>query len=197
MSLLFHDNLLVQDGTVLYYPDFFSVNESQMLFNQLEKSIYWKQEQIKFFNKLVDCPRLSAWYGDPGKQYVYSGILNKPLTWTKELLVIKSKVEAVAEIEFNSVLLNFYRNGQDSMGYHQDNEKEFGPNPVIASISLGGERNFRFKHIQNKDLGMTIPLSNGSLLIMKDETQHFWKHAIPKTTKVVKPRINLTFRKVI
>jgi alkylated DNA repair dioxygenase AlkB len=197
MSLLFNDNLLSQDGTVLFYPDFFSIKESQSFFDTLQKSIYWQQEQIKYFGKLVDCPRLSAWYGDPGAYYVYSGILNKPLPWTKELLVIKYKLETLCETEFNSVLLNLYRDGKDSMGFHQDNEKELGKNPCIASVSFGGTRNFRLKHLNRTDLSLTLPLSNGSVLIMKDETQDFWTHGISKTSKVVAPRINLTFRKIV
>jgi alkylated DNA repair dioxygenase AlkB len=197
MPLLFNDNILSQDGTVLFYPDFFSSNERLSLFKALEASIYWQQEQIKYFGKLVDCPRLSAWYGDPGKTYVYSGILNKPLLWTKELLIIKNKVEDLAQTNFNSVLLNLYRNGKDSMGFHQDDEKELGQNPVIASVSFGGIRNFRLKHLHKTDLSYTLPLTDGSVLIMKDETQHFWSHGISKTTKVVSPRINLTFRTIL
>jgi alkylated DNA repair dioxygenase AlkB len=197
MSLLFNDNILSQDGTVLFYPDFFSSQESKLFFETLEKTIYWQQEQIKYFGKLVDCPRLSAWYGEAGKTYVYSGILNKPLPWTKELLMIKSRVEELAQTNFNSVLLNLYRNGRDSMGFHQDDEKELGQNPTIASVSFGGTRNFRLKHLNKTDLSYTIPLSNGSALIMKDETQHFWSHGISKTSKDVLPRINLTFRQIL
>ncbi len=196
MSLLFNDNILSQDGTVLFYPDFFSAIESQALFKILETTIYWQQEQIKYFGKLVDCPRLSAWYADAGKYYVYSGILNKPLAWTKELLIIKSRVEDLVQTNFNSVLLNLYRNGKDSMGFHQDDEKELGQNPTIASVSFGGTRNFRLKHLNKLDLSYTIPLTNGSVLIMKDETQHFWSHGISKTSKDVAPRINLTFRQI-
>jgi alkylated DNA repair dioxygenase AlkB len=197
MSLLFNDNILSQDGTVLFYPDFFSNQESKLFFETLEKTIYWQQEQIKYFGKLVDCPRLSAWYGEAGKTYVYSGILNKPLPWTKELLMIKSRVEELAQTSFNSVLLNLYRNGKDSMGFHQDDEKELGQNPCIASVSFGGTRNFRLKHLNKTDLSYTIPLANGSALIMKDETQHFWSHGISKTSKDVAPRINLTFRQIL
>jgi alkylated DNA repair dioxygenase AlkB len=196
MSLLFNDNILSQDGTVLFYPDFFSSQESKQFFETLEKTIYWQQEQIKYFGKLVDCPRLSAWYADTGKYYVYSGILNKPLPWTKELLMIKSRVEELSQTNFNSVLLNLYRNGKDSMGFHQDDEKELGQNPTIASVSFGGTRNFRLKHLNKADLSYTIPLTNGSALIMKDETQHFWAHGISKTSKDVAPRINLTFRQI-
>jgi alkylated DNA repair dioxygenase AlkB len=197
MSLLFNDNILSQDGTVLFYPDFFSSQESQLFFETLEKTIYWRQEQIKYFGKLVDCPRLSAWYGDAGKTYMYSGILNQPLLWTKELLIIKTRVEELAQANFNSVLLNLYRNGKDSMGFHQDDEKELGQNPCIASVSFGGTRNFRLKHLNKTDLSYTIPLANGSALIMKDETQHFWSHGISKTSKDVAPRINLTFRQIL
>lgn len=197
MSLLFNDNILSQDGTVLFYPDFFSHQECQLLFKTLETTIYWQQEQIKYFGKLVDCPRLSAWYGEAGKTYMYSGILNKPLPWTKALLIIKSRVEELSQTNFNSVLLNLYRDGKDSMGFHQDNEKELGVNPAIASVSFGGTRNFRLKHINQSDLSHTIPLTNGSVLIMKNETQHFWLHGISKTTKAVPPRINLTFRRIL
>ena len=140
---------------------------------------------------------MTAWYGDAGKTYCYSGITVEPIPWTPLLLSIKTRVEAVANTTFNSVLLNYYRGEQDSVSWHSDDEPELGQNPVIASVSFGATRKFQFKHKTNPDLRAAIDLTPGSLLIMAGATQHFWKHQIPKTTKPVGARINLTFRVII
>lgn len=187
----------IEDGKLEYDPDFLGEGERRSLREHLIQSVPWKQEPIKLFGKEVMQPRLTAWYGDPDTAYSYSGIVMEPLPWTKALLEIKTRVENFANAPFNSVLLNYYRDGQDSMGWHSDNEPELGRNPVIASLSLGGMRRFHLKHRQRKDLeNIRMDLLDGSLLIMGGELQHHWLHQISKTKKAVAGRINLTFREV-
>jgi alkylated DNA repair dioxygenase AlkB len=188
--------LAMPDAEVLYFPCFFDLKESAMLLGQLKEKIAWQQDTIKFYGKTIPLPRLTAWYGDEGKNYQYSGIKMQPQMWNEELLLIKHKIEQVANNQFNSVLLNFYRNGQDSMAWHADDEPELGKNPVIASVSFGQERLFKFKHRKNTDLKAQITLENGSLLLMAGQTQHYWLHQIPKSTRTMKDRINLTFRTI-
>jgi alkylated DNA repair dioxygenase AlkB len=145
------------------------------------------------YGKKVDFPRLTAWYGDNDKPYTFSGITLAPKIWTKELLEIKQKIETESKVNFNSVLLNLYRSGNDSISWHTDAEKELGINPVIASVNFGATRKFQLRHIKTKEK-IEIELTHGSLLIMQGELQHFWQHQVPKTSKVVSERINLTFR---
>jgi alkylated DNA repair dioxygenase AlkB len=190
-------NLLPLDGEAYFYPDFFSAKESDALMFALQTNIDWKQEPIKIMGKEVMQPRLTAWHGDAGRSYRYSGISMDPAPWNTELLVIKEKIERVSGQTFNSVLLNFYRNGQDSMGWHRDNEKSLGIDPVIGSVSFGTARMFQFKHRQQPELRERILLTNGSFLLMKGSTQHHWHHSIPKESKVSGVRINLTFRTII
>ncbi|CDM98335.1 MAG: alpha-ketoglutarate-dependent dioxygenase AlkB [Limnospira sp. PMC 1291.21] len=184
------------DGLVILYGNFLKLAESDRLFGELYKSINWRQEQIKIFGKIRPIPRLTAWYADEGKSYTYSGIEHHAQPWNPTLKSIKSQVEDIAEVTFNSVLINLYRDGKDSMSWHSDDEPELGKNPIIASVSLGGTRRFAGKHKISKDRKFNIDLTSGSLLLMKGETQHFWQHQIPKTSRVVEPRINLTFRMV-
>lgn len=187
--------LNLPNSQILYYPNFWSLNEANFLFQDLENKIKWQQDYITLFGKTHLQPRLMAWYGDRGKIYTYSGITMYPHDWIKSLSIIKEKIEPVAQVKFNSVLLNLYRDGKDSMGWHSDNEKELGKQPIIASVSFGGERRFLLKSRDKKDNSIgEIRLSHGSLLIMGGETQEYWLHQIPKTTKPVAPRINLTFR---
>ncbi len=188
------EQLSMPDADVLIDRDFITPAESNILFSDLTANIVWEQKPIVFMGKEVMQPRLTAWYGDEGKSYTYSGWTVDPLPWTPALLTLRARVEGAAGVVFNSVLLNRYRTGQDSVGWHSDDEPELGTNPVIASVSLGAARNFQFKHKYNPDLKQTIELTNGTLLLMRGTTQHFWKHQIPKTTKVLGPRINLTFR---
>jgi alkylated DNA repair dioxygenase AlkB len=182
------------DGEVILYPFFFILKESDRFFSDLYSSVKWRQDTIQFFGKNMPLPRLTAWYGDKGKSYTYSGIEQHPEPWTPTLRLIKSKVEEISEVTFNSVLLNLYRDGKDSVSWHSDDEPELGENPIIASVSFGAARRFSLKHKISKDRKIDIDLPNGSLLLMKGETQHFWQHQIAKTSKSVQPRINLTFR---
>jgi len=155
----------------------------------------WRQEEITVYGKPYLQPRLSAWYGDLA--YSYSGIRLEPLPWTSTLLDIKLRVEALVKHQFNSVLLNYYRDQSDSMGMHSDDERELGPQPAIASLSLGEERTFLLRHKSRKDLKtVRLALSSGSLLLMQGQTQQYWRHGINKERQVCAPRINLTFRTI-
>jgi alkylated DNA repair dioxygenase AlkB len=189
-------NILPFNGEVLYMPQFFTQAESDVYFKYLSEDIAWRQEPIKMFGKEVLQPRLTAWYGDEGKSYSYSGITMQPQTWTDELLQIKHRIEAFAGVRFTSALLNYYRNGHDSMGWHRDNEKELGLNPVIGSVSFGAPRNFQLRNYANKGIVKTISLTHGSFLLMRGETQHYWEHRVPKASNAG-ARINLTFRVIV
>lgn len=188
--------LSMPDAEVFFYRNFFNINESDNLFKILFKEIKWRQDKLKIYGKEINLPRKTAWYGDKNKSYKFSGIHLEPECWTPTLLKIKEKVEAVTDIQFNSVLLNLYRDGNDGISWHTDAEPELGQNPVISSVSFGGTRKFVFRHKQDKKLKSEINLTHGSLLLMTGTTQHFWQHQIPKTLKKVQPRINLTFRKI-
>ena len=190
------NNLNLPDAEVYFDPQFYAKEESDLYFRQLMDEVNWKQESIKLFGKLLPMPRLTAWYGDKG--YTYSGLLNEPQQWLPVLQELKKSVEKASGQEYNSVLLNLYRTGQDSMGWHSDDEAALGNEPSIASLSFGAERRFSFKHRSRKDIKpQSINLTNGSLLLMQGPTQHHWLHQVPKTAKPVQPRINLTFRKVV
>ena len=186
-------SLEMPDADVRFYPAFFSPEESAAYFEKLRETVNWEQQEFKIYGKTVLMPRLIAWYGD--KSYSYSGITHQPNAWTKELLEIKARVEEAAETSFNSVLINLYRDEKDSVGWHSDDEPELGKNPIIASVSFGGLRQFQFKH-KTKDLRQSIELTNGSLLIMGGECQHHWQHRIPKSKKTIPARMNLTFRRI-
>lgn len=190
------ENLLPLDGEAYFLKNFLDADRSNELMRVLESSLNWKEEKVRIFGKWIMQPRKVAWYGDPGTDYTYSGLKHSPDVWTKELLSLKSMVEEKLSESFNSVLANLYRNERDSNGWHSDNEKELGENPVIASLSFGETREFLMRHKQ-KDFKLKIPLETGSLLVMKGGTQAFWKHTLPKRTRRLGPRINLTFRKII
>lgn len=182
------------DAEITYYPDFFSTEKANELFRKLIEEIPWQQDSITVFGKTHPQPRLTALFGNDGKTYSYSNIIMQPNKWTPILMYIKNEIEEVCHENFTTVLLNLYRNGKDSNGWHADNEKELGRNPVIASVSFGAERSFHLQHNSIKEAKLKITLEHGSLLLMKGTTQHFWKHQIPKTAKPIGERINLTFR---
>ena len=164
------------------------------IFFDLKNTIPWQQDEIRVFGKIHQQPRLTALYGNKDKTYSYSNIKMSPNPWIPILEKIKLEIEKVCPTEFTTVLLNYYRDGKDSNGWHADDEKELGINPIIASMSFGVTRNFQLKHNSNTGIKKNILLEHGSLLIMKGTTQHYWKHQIPKTAKLIGPRINLTFR---
>jgi len=184
------------DNTLLIYSNFLSSKEADLCYTKLMKNIEWQTREITLFGKSMLMPRLTAWYGDEGVEYTYSKNKEIALPWTEELLFLKSKLEVELSSTFNSVLLNLYRNENDSMGWHADNEPELGKHPLIASISLGATRRFRIKNLKTKQT-QGFDLEHGSLLVMQGDFQEKWNHAIPKTKREVGPRINLTFRKIV
>ena len=184
------------DAEIHYFPNFFSIEASDCLLKTLNQKINWRQNTIGLYGKKSLVPRLEAWYGDTGKSYSYSGIQMDPTPWIDELLEIKLAIEKHAKKTFNSVLVNYYRNGRDKVAWHSDDEKELGKNPIIGSISFGAERKFKLRHKSHKINGLKaeINLKHGSLLLMKGETQHNWMHEIPRTSHQIGPRVNLTYR---
>ena len=190
-SLRFPEQLLE------YFPGFLQETESLLLLETLVSEVPWKQQTIYMYGKEVVTPRLTAWYGDSEKTYQFSGTSFDPVPWTKELYDLKLKIETATRIQFNSVLLNYYRDGNDSVAWHGDNEKELGKNPHIASVSLGQPRKFEFRHKTEHARKYALQLENGSLLIMKGDLQHTWEHRIPKSKNENGPRINMTFRTIL
>ena len=190
-QLMQPQELLPYDGSALYRSGFFNSGECEQMFRSINDETPWEARNIILFGKEVPQPRLACWYGDLA--YSYSGITLDPRPMTPTLLEVKQRCEEAASTRFNSVLVNLYRDGQDSMGLHADDEPELGPEPIIASVSFGGERNFRLRHRQSKEL-QQISLASGSLLVMSGLSQECWMHDVPKTKKFVEPRINLTFR---
>jgi alkylated DNA repair dioxygenase AlkB len=187
-GLVFPENLLDFD------PHFIEGERGMELLQKWTKEVPWQQQSIQMYGKLVLTPRLTAWYGDVHKTYRFSGTRFDPLPWTPELMDLRQRIIAATGMQFNSVLLNFYRNGDDSVAWHSDNERELGTKPHIASLSVGQGRNFEFRHKTHHQKKYSIRLENGSLLIMKGDLQTFWEHRIPKSAKETGARINLTFR---
>jgi alkylated DNA repair dioxygenase AlkB len=201
-TLLFDDapqssalNLLPKDGCVQYFPSILKVDSCSSLLHGLMHSLDWRVDQLMMFGKLITTKRKVAWVGDSGCAYTYSGVKKEPQPWTPELLCIKNTLEDLAQWKFNSCLLNLYHDGSEGMGWHSDDEPELHPDAPIASLSLGGERKFAFKHKTDK-LSASLLLENGSVLLMHSPTQNFWNHSLLKTARPVAPRINLTFRAI-
>ncbi len=190
------ETIQLQDAELIYWPQLFGEDESK-LFLQLMKTTDWQSETIRIMGVDRVVPRLTAWYGDNGADYYYSGIKHSPLAWTNPLLAIKEKIEKKSGESFNSALCNLYRNGQDSVAWHADDEHELGDRPVIASISFGATRIFQLKHKYQPKLRHKMSLTSGSLLLMKAGMQSHWLHQVPKEPKVTEPRINITFRNII
>lgn len=202
MSSLFNDipapslNLLPQDGIVNYYGKILNAKEAVFYFQTLLDTIDWQNDKAIIFGKEIITKRKVAWYGDKNFSYTYSKIEKFALPWTKELLELKTLVEKISGENFNSCLLNLYHNGEEGMAWHSDAEKDLKKNGAIASLSLGAERKFSFKHKTN-GYTKSLRLENGSLLVMKGQTQSHWLHSLPKEKKVNTPRINLTFRSIV
>jgi alkylated DNA repair dioxygenase AlkB len=192
-----NSNLLPFQGETKLVQDFFSLKLADHYFQKLQNSLDWKQEPIRIFGKMVMQPRLTALYGDEGRPYGYSGIFMIPKPWTTELNEMKVRLLDFTGVEFTHVLCNYYRNGQDSMGWHRDNEAVLGKNPSIASVTFGATRIFQIRHYDTKNHKLEIPLTHGSLLLMTGESQHHWEHQLPKTKKILGSRVNLTFRRLI
>lgn len=195
LSLTAHcSSFQLPDAEIAFYPSLLNEEDSDRLLTKLTQTIDWRQDWITVYGRSLPQPRLTAWVGDPGKAYTYSGITMQPTAWTDILLDLKTTVDAIAGVTFNSVLLNLYRDGNDSMGWHSDDEPELGQNPVIGSLSLGGTRQFMLRHKHQKTFKTKLPLTAGSFLLMQGPTQHYWQHQVPKTKRAVAPRLNLTFR---
>lgn len=215
-------HLTVPDGWIFYVERFFNAQWSNRIIEYFQENdtvdwrrakwrdvsagdldcmnfsnIKWKQDTIKLYGKVIPLPRLTAWYGDAGKDYTYSGIKSRPNQWNDGLLHIKNKIEQVAGAQFNSVLLNWYRDGQDHLNWHADDEKGLGQNPLIASANFGAERDFIIRRNIDHSQKITVPLKNGTVLLMGGSLQHFWQHSVPKRKGIDKSRFNLTFRRII
>ncbi len=185
------------DAVMRYYQYFLSEEKADYYYNTLLKTIPWQQGEVKVFGKVYAQPRLTSLHGNILNSYTYSGLTLQPLPMTGALLELLNLIKKVSDHDYNCVLLNLYRNGSDSNGWHADNEKELGKHPQIASFSFGGSRFFHFKHRHIKEQRHKIELHHGSLLLMERAMQEHWLHQIPKTKKPIEPRINLTFRKII
>lgn len=189
-------NLLPYDGLVRNMGCIYSKKEAQSILETLQNEIRWQEEELQMFGKKIKMRRKVAWYSDRNFTYRYSGVDKTGHLWTPLLKQLKDQVENLSGAQFNSCLLNYYLDGQDGMGWHSDNEKSLVKDACIASLSFGAERIFKLKHKQTKEV-VNIPLESGQLILMEKQTQEFWKHSIPKSKKIHKPRINLTFRKYL
>ena len=190
------NNLLPKDGTVHYYGKIFTEEQSEIYYVKLLNEINWQHDVVKIFGKEIITKRKVAFLGDEGISYKYSGKNKIAENWLKFILEIKSTVEQISGEKFNACLFNYYHNGSEAMSWHSDNEKEILKHSAIASISFGAERKFGFKHNFTKE-EISLLLENGSLLIMKDKTQIYWKHKLYTNVKITEPRINLTFRTIV
>jgi alkylated DNA repair dioxygenase AlkB len=191
------NRILLENAELYHIPGFLPPEESLRLRVFLYRSLYWRQDSITLFGKKVQQPRLTAWYGEPKLYYTYSGLCLETIPWTSTLLALRDQVEALGIGKYNAVLLNYYRNGNDSMGYHSDDEPELGINPIIAILSLGQTRKLQMKKKKSSDRSLNFVLQNGDLFIMAGATQHYWYHQIPKTPSARSPRLSLTFRNII
>ncbi|NDW21877.1 alpha-ketoglutarate-dependent dioxygenase AlkB [Alteromonas hispanica] len=188
--------LPLPEADVIYYPAFLNPDTADAFFKALQNELPWQQDSLRMFGKTIPIPRLQSWHGDPECTYTYSGLTMPPNPWTATLTDVRNRCNHVCKTRFNSVLANWYRHGQDSMSLHADDEPELGPNPIIASITLGEARPFIFKHKETK-VRHTHVLEHGSLLVMAGATQSHYLHGIAKTVKPIDGRINLTFRRLI
>jgi len=186
-------NRLPKDGEAYLFENVVAAPESVL--TRLDEAVDWRREDARIMGRTVPLPRLTAWYGDAG--YRYSGVDNPPRPWLDELLPLKATAERLAGVAFNSVLLNLYRTGADSVSWHRDAEPALGPDPVIASLSLGAVRRFKLRHRRDKRLTIDLDLPPGSCLVMGPGSQIHWLHALPKTARPVGPRLNLTFRRIV
>lgn len=189
------ERLPLPDADVRFDPDWLAPNEQAALFTALRHGIPWENHPVRLFGRELPAPRLSCWIGDPDATYGYSGLVRAPRPWSRVLAGLRDRIATAAEAPFNSVLANLYRDGRDAMGWHADDERELGPTPVIASLSLGATRRFVLKHRAGAPR-LAVELPPGSLLVMAGDTQASYRHALPRTAKPVGARINLTFRHV-
>ncbi len=192
------ERLKIEDAEISFAQIIDLPKPADDLLHEFVGNTPWRHEAVTIYGKKFMQPRLIAWYGDAGQNYSYSGIALEPLPWTRTLREVRERVQVLSDEEFNSVLLNYYRDHRDSMGFHSDDERELGPTPTIASVSLGATRTLVLKHKTKPELKpVRLDLPSGSLLVMKGTTQTFWKHGIEKKTKPCGPRVNLTFRRIL
>lgn len=189
-------NLLPRDGNATYHGRIFNEEMARSYFEHLSSTLPWRHDEVVMFGKRVVTAREVAWFADANIPYRYSGTVKQAEAWTLELAEIKAQIEVITGLTFNSCLANLYHHGGEGMGWHSDDEKSLVKHAAIASLSLGAERMFSFRHKRDAET-ISLLLENGSLLVMKDETQDHWKHALPKSAKIKEPRINLTFRTMV
>lgn len=191
------DQLILSDeGLARLYQGVWSPEEADRIYSSLVSGIEWQQPEITVAGRKVRIPRLQCWFGDKGAHYQYSGLLLEPESWSELLMSIKTRIERLVSYPFNSALVNYYRDGSDSVGWHSDDEPELGKNPVIASASFGQTRRFVLQHKGDPLRKFSIDLGRGDLLLMSGALQHCWRHQLPKTTRQIDGRVNVTFRRV-
>ena len=186
----------LSDGQLVYWPSFYASATAAAYFTQLAALLDWQSSQVRLFGRTIQEPRLTCWHSDAQVHYRYSGRQLKPKAWLPLLADIRSALAQVTQAPFNSMLGNYYRNGNDYMGWHSDDESSLGDQPVVASFSFGVERPFVLRRRDNHQHKHQIILNSGSLLLMRGQLQHYWQHALPKRRRITEPRINLTFRYV-
>ena len=189
-------SLIDTDGDCVLHEGFLARACADDFFERIRERAVWRRPKLRMFGRTLRAPRLAAWHGDAGARYAYSGALHLPRPWFGELRELRARIEAHTGARFNSVLLNYYRDGEDALGWHSDDEPELAPGAPIASLSLGAPRRFLLRHKRRKDLACAVELRPGALLVMRGETQTHWRHALPRTKRPVGPRINLTFRRI-
>jgi len=194
---LFHEQPVGPGLDVLLFRNVLGQSDADHAFTCLRRTVAWRQDHLKMFGQTIPVPRLEAWIADEGLDYTYSGIHHEPDPWFPDLARLRDLVAAHADTSFNSVLCNLYRDGNDGVDWHADDETEFGPEPVIGSLSLGATRRFDFRRVDDHAMKLSFDLHHGDLVVMRGTTQALWRHRVPKTKKQVGERINLTFRKVI
>lgn len=194
-SFPFGGEILSGDGSAVLFPHFIDECQADGILNELTATNQWEQQTLLMYGKFVDEPRLSTWHSD-GQTYTYSGRARAAQPWTNTLIQLRECCEQHTQHKFNGVLVNFYRDGNDHLGWHSDDEIVNGPEPLIASISLGAERRFEMRHRTTGEVA-TAMLSHGSLLVMSGLSQRCWEHRIPKMPRLTDPRVNLTFRRLV
>lgn len=189
--------IALRDAELRYRPGWLPAVRADALFDALSAQVPWEIHRIRLFGREVDSPRLSCWMGDADATYRYSGVRHAPRPWLPALDGVRERLRRETGADFNSVLLNRYRDGRDAMGWHSDDEAELGPQPIIASLSLGATRRFVLKHRREPSCRLALELEHGSLLLMSGPTQRHYRHALPRTAKPLGERINLTFRHIV
>ncbi|WP_217474957.1 alpha-ketoglutarate-dependent dioxygenase AlkB family protein [Stutzerimonas stutzeri] len=188
--------IALPQAELTYWPRWADAALAERWLSTLISETPWTQPQIRLYGRQCAVPRLVAWYGDAEARYRYSGLVHEPIPWTPLLGELRERVQAEVGAQLNGVLLNLYRDGQDAMGWHSDDEPELGREPLVVSLNLGATRRFDFRRKGSSRIEYSLALENGSLLVMRGPTQHYWQHQIARTRKVTEPRLNLTFRQL-